>query len=346
VTELINKTSDLVNSVSPEQQLLQMVAGYWISQAIYVAAELRLADHLGGSTLTATELAERAGAHGPSLYRLLRSLASVGLFLEDKDHRFRATPLSDCLRSDAANSQLPAVLMMVGQFYEAWAALLENIRSGTPAFKLRYGALFFEHLAANAAEAQIFDAAMTALNDRKTTAFLDAYDLTFARVVADIGGGNGSALRRILSRYPAMTGILFDLPAVVDRARAGLEKAGSPSRCRLVGGSFLEQVPPGADVYLLRHIIHNWDDDHAAVILRRIHEAMPAHGQVLIIERIIPAGNEPSYSKFADLNMMVLHGGLERTALEFERLYETAGYRLSRIVLTDADICVIEGLKR
>src|SRR5262249_6949580 len=155
----------------------RMMSTYWISQATYVAAKLRIADHLGNSAMTPAEIAERTGAHAPSLHRLLRALASVGVFLEDSAHRFRATPLSNCLRTDAADCQLPAVLMMVGQFYQAWGGLLENIRTGEPAFKIQNGVLFFEHLAANPVEAEIFDAAMTALNDRKTTAFLDACDL-------------------------------------------------------------------------------------------------------------------------------------------------------------------------
>jgi hypothetical protein len=335
-----------MKNASPQDRLFQMISGYWISQAIYVAAELRIADHLGDSAMPATELAERANAHAPSLYRLLRALASTGVFVEDADNRFRATPLSDCLRSDRSDSQLPAVLMMVGQFYDAWGSLLDSIRCGEPAFKLHSGMNFFDHLAVNPAEAQIFDAAMTALNDRKTSAFLDAYDLSNVGVLADIGGGNGSALVSVLERYPAMTGILFDLPDVVERARASIEAAGLLNRCRLVGGSFLEQVPPRADAYVLRHIIHNWDDEHAAVILGKIGDAMALASTLLVIERIIPPGNEPSYSKFADLNMMVLHGGLERTADEFERLFEHAGFRLSRIVATNTDVCVIEGQNR
>ncbi len=322
-----------------------MVSGYWISQAIYVAAELRIADSLGDSAMTADELAERTGAHPQSLYRLLRALASVGVFVEDAGHRFRRTPLSDCLKSDAANSQLPAVLMMVGQFYDAWGGLESSIKSGEPAFKLRHAMSFFEHLTANPAEAQVFDAAMTALNDRKTTAFLDAYDLADVSVLADVGGGNGSALVRILARYPAMNAILFDLPSVVDRARADLERSGLTDRCRIVGGSFLEQVPPGADIYLLRHIIHNWDDERAAVILANIHQAMAGDSKLVVVERIIAPGNEPSYGKFADLNMLILHGGMERTGEEFERLFETARFRLKQIVPTVAEVSAIEGAK-
>lgn len=337
--------SAAMNDISSQDRLLQMASGYWISQAIYVAAELRIADCLGDSALTATELAERSGAHAPSLYRLLRALASVGLFAEDGGHRFRGTALSDCLRSDAPHSQLPAVLMMVGQFYKAWGKLVENIRCGEPAFKLETGMTFFDHLTANSAEAEIFDAAMTALNDRKTTAFLNAYDLSHIGILADIGGGNGSALLRILERYPALTGVLFDLPGVVERARAKIEEARLSNRCRIVGGNFFEQVTPGADAYLLRHIIHNWDDEHAALVLRKIHQAMSAESKLLVIERIIPAGNEPSYSKFADLNMMVLHGGLERTADEFERVFASGGFRLERIVQTDTEVCVIEGTR-
>jgi len=323
-----------------------MVSGYWLSQAIYVAAELRIADHLGDSAMTALELADRAGTHAPSLHRLLRALASVGVFVEDTSHRFRPTPLSNCLRGDAPNSQLTAVLMMVGQFYDSWGSLQSSIRTGEPAFRLRNGMSFFDHLAANPAEAQIFDAAMTALNDPKTTAFLDAYDLSDAGVLADIGGGNGSALVRILERYPAMTGILFDLPGVVDRARPSLESAGLGNRCRIVGGSFFESVPRGSEIYLLRHIIHNWDEEHARAILSKIHEAMSGDSKLVIVERIIPPGNEPSYAKLADLNMLVLHGGLERTAEEFERLFHAAGFQLTRIAPTESDVCMIEALPR
>jgi len=322
-----------------------MVSGYWISQAIYVAAELRIADRLGDSAMTADELADRTGAHARTLYRLLRALASVGVFFEDAGHRFRGTPLSDCLKSDAVNSQLTAVLMMVGQFYDAWGGLGGSVKTGEPAFKLRHGMSFFDHLAENPAEAQVFDAAMTALNDRKTSAFLDAYDLSDVRVLADVGGGNGSALLRILDRYPAMAGILFDLPSVVDRARADVERSGLTDRCRIVGGSFLEKVPPGADVYLLRHIIHNWDDERSGEILANVRRAMSGDSRLVVVERIIPPGNEPSYGKFADLNMLILHGGMERTAEEFERLFETAGFRLTQIVLTVTEVNVIEGMR-
>ncbi|MGO9464319.1 MAG: methyltransferase [Isosphaeraceae bacterium] len=334
-----------MDNPSPQDQLFRMVSGYWISQAIYVAAELRIADRLGDSAMTALELADRTGAQPQSLYRLLRALASVGVFVEDAGHHFRATPLSNCLRSDAANSQLAAVLMMVGQFYDAWGGLESSIKSGEPAFKMRNGMSFFDHLTANPAQARIFDAAMTALNDRKTTAFLDAYDLADVRILADVGGGNGSALLRILKRYPAMTGILFDLPSVVDRAKVDLERSDVTDRCRIVSGSFFEQVPPGADIYLLRHIIHNWDDERAAVILANIHQAMAGDSKLVVVERIIPPGNEPSYGKFADLNMLILHGGLERSAEEFERLFDTAGFRLTKIVPTITEVSVIEGMK-
>ena len=197
----------------------RMTAGYFVSQAIYVAAEMGIADRLADGPRRAEELARDVGAHDLSLYRLLRALASVGVFAEDAEGRFSLTPLADLLRSDVPGSQRATVLMMVGQFYHAWGGLLDSIRTGRPAFETIYGRSFFEYLATNEEQAQIFDDAMTARNDRKTRAMLEAYDLAEIRILADIGGGNGSTLVTVLKKYPEMLGILFDRPGVVERAR-------------------------------------------------------------------------------------------------------------------------------
>ncbi|HEX3448081.1 MAG TPA: methyltransferase [Isosphaeraceae bacterium] len=327
------------------ETLDRMVAGYFVSQAIYVAAELGIADRLAEGPRRAEEIARDVGAHERSLYRLLRALASVGVFAEDADGRFSLTPLADLLRSDVPGSQRATIQMMVGQFYDAWRGLLETVRTGRSSFEKLHGRPFFESLADDPIQAQIFDDAMTARNDRKTQAMLVAYDLTGVRVLADVGGGNGSTLVTVLKQYPEMQGILFDQPGVVERARGRIEREGLTGRCQLVPGSFLESVPSGAGAYLLRHILHNWDDEHVVEILSRVREAMGKGARLLIVDRIITRGNEPLFGKLMDLNMLVMLGGVERTEEEFRDLFRRAGFRLSRIVATEAEVSVIEGAK-
>jgi hypothetical protein len=191
--------------------------------------------------------------------------------------------------------------------------------------------------------AQVFDDAMTAFNDRKTVAMLEAYDFSGIRVLADIGGGNGSTLVSALRRYPEMRGILFDLPGVVERAE--VRESGLADRCRVIGGDFLEEVPGGADAYLLRHILHNWDDERAVAILANVRRAMGEGAKLLVVERVIPPGNGPMFGKLMDLTMLVVHGGMERTEEEFHRLFEAAGFRLNRIIPTTSDVSVIEGVQ-
>jgi hypothetical protein len=325
------------------EHLFHLITGYFASQAIYVAAQLGLADLLVEGPLRADDLAQATATHPRSLYRLLRALASLGVFAEDDDHRFALTPLAEPLRSDRPDSQRPAALMMGGEFFQTWGGLLESIRTGQPAFATLHGQPYFSYLAEHPDQARTFDAAMTALNDRKTLAMLDVYDFSGLRVLADIGGGNGSTLVRILGRHPTMQGLLFDLPGVIDRARVDVERAGMADRCRLVGGSFLETVPGRADVYLLRHIVHNWDDEHAIAILRNLRRAIAPGAKLLVVERVIPPGNEPLFGKLMDLTMLVVHGGIERTDEEFRRLFEAAGLRLSRIVPTAVEVSLIEG---
>jgi hypothetical protein len=323
----------------------KLITGYCVSQAIYVAAELGVADRLAAGPRSAEELATDLRVQVRSLYRLLRALASMGIFAEGTDGRFSLTPMAELLRSDIPGSHRATIQMMVGQFYDAWGGLIDSVRTGRPSFETRQGQSFFDYLAAHPDQAQIFDDAMAARNDRKTQAMLDVYDLTGVRILADIGGGNGSTLVTALQRYPEMRGILFDRPGVVERARAGIEREGLLDRCRIVGGSFLEDVPSEADAYLLRHILHNWDDEHVVVILKRIHEAMEDNAKLLIVDRIIPPGNEPLFGKIMDLNMLVLLGGVERTEEEFRQLFGIAGFRLDRIVPTEAEVSVIEGGK-
>jgi hypothetical protein len=323
--------------------MARMITGYWISQMVHVAAKLRLADRLAGGPRTAEELAQATETHPRSLFRLLRALASVGVFSEDNEGRFTQTPLSECLRSDGPGSQWAMAVMMGNEHFRCWGDLLESVRTGETAFDRLYGQPIFDYLGEHPEHAQVFDAAMTAIHGRETQRVLDAFDLSGVHVLADIGGGNGTNLIGTLGRYPQMKGILFDLPHVVERARSSIETAGLADRCEVVGGNFFESIPVKADAYFLRHIIHDWDDEKSKVILRNIHQAMPENAKLMVVEHVLPPGNEPSFGKLLDLNMLLLPGGVEREAEEFRALYQEAGFRLTRIVPTDGDLSVVEG---
>jgi len=331
-----------MEALPPPARMNQMLTGYWISQALYVAAKLGLADLLTAGPRSASDLAQATKTHAPSLYRLLRALASLGVFSEDGNGSFSMTPLAECLRSDVPGSQR---FMTGEEHYQAWGELLYSVRTGNTAFDRLFGMPVFEFLARNPEQATIFDAAMVGVHGWETAAMLDAYDFSGIGTLADIGGGNGSLLTAVLKQYPALRGILFDLPGVTERARADLQGAGLADCCRVVGGNFFEEVPSGADAYLMRHIIHDWDDEKATRILRNVHQAMGKEGRLLLVEGVIPPGNDPYFGKLLDLTMLVIPGGKERTDEEYRKLYEAAGFRLTRIVPTRGEVSVIEGKK-
>ena len=234
-----------------------------------------------------------------------------------------------------------------GEFqYRAWGELLHSVETGHSAFEKVYGKPIFDYFSDHPDMGKLFDQAMTGVHGRETEAMLEAYDFTGLGTLADIGGGNGSVLTAILRRHPAMHSILFDLPAVSERAKANLEAAGLEGRCSVLAGNFFVSVPPGADAYLMRHIIHDWDDDKSITILRNCRRAMGQGGKLLIVEGVVPPGNEPSVSKFFDLAMMALPGGMERTEEEYRQLVEAAGFQLTRIVPTRTWVSVLEGEAR
>jgi hypothetical protein len=343
--ERIANQGDESNMSNPSvgEQLGQMITGYWVSRSIYVAAKLKIPDRLLGGPKTADELAAATGMHTRSLYRLLRALASRGVFFEDTAGRFSLTPLSEGLLSQRADSQWALAVLMGEERYHAWGDLLESIRTGQTAFERLYGKPLFDYLGDHPEQSETFDAAMTGVHGRETRAMIDAFDFSGIRALADIGGGNGSTLMGVLGEHSQMRGILFDVPGVAERARAQISRAGLANRCDVIGGSFFEAIPEGADAYMLRHVIHDWDDDRATAILRNVRAAMGAAARLLVVESVINPGNEPAFAKLLDLNMLVVPGGAERTRDEYRRLYEAAGLRLTRIVPTDAEVCVIEG---
>jgi hypothetical protein len=328
----------------PCQRLTQLITSYWVSRSIYLAAKLGIADQMKDGTRTAAELATATGVASGPLYRVLRALASVGVFAQEADGRFRLNALAEPLREGGPDSLRAFAVMQGEEQYHSWDGLLETVRTGEPAFERLYGRPVFAYLSERPEQAKLFDAAMTGVGRRATQAMLEAYDLSEVRTLADVGGGLGTNLTRILSRYPAMRGVLFDQPHVVARARPLLDAAGVGGRCVAEGGDFFATAPGDADVYLLGHILHDWDDAKAGLILDTLRGAMPAKARLLVVEPVLPEGDGPSFGKLLDLHMMVLAGGLERTETEHRQLFAAHGFRLTRVVPTAGDVSVVEGV--
>ncbi len=331
---------------SAAEAVNRLITGYWATQAVYVAAKLGLADLVKDQPRSADELAGATQTHAPSLYRLLRALVSLGVFQSDGAQRFSVTPVGERLQSDAPGSQRALAIMSGEEHYLAWGELLYSVQTGKIGFDKIYGMPVFDFLSQNQEQAKIFDAAMVGVHGRESAAMTAAYDFSGIKVLADVGGGNGSLLIAVLKAFPKLHGLLYDLPGVAERAKANLQAAGVADRCQVVSGSFFESVPSGADAYLMRHIIHDWDDERATTILKNVRQAMPDDGRLLLVEGIIPDSDEPSFSKLLDLTMLVIPGGKERTAAEYRELYQSCGFELSRIVPTQAEVSVIEGRKK
>ncbi|MCC6421123.1 MAG: methyltransferase [Gemmataceae bacterium] len=327
---------------TPQEQMRRLLAGTALTQAVHVAAKLGLADLLAGGPRTAADLAAATGTHAGALYRLLRTLAGEGIFAEDGDGRFRLTPLAECLRSDVPGSQRALAIVRGAWQYRAWGELLHSVQTGQPVLDRVCGAPLFEFLAQDPERARLFDESMVGVHGRETEAMLEVYDFSGVRVLADLGGGNGSLLGAVLQRYPQMRGILFDLPGGTERARDRIAAVGLTDRCEVRGGNFFEAVPAGADAYLLRHVLHDWDDERSLRILANVRAALGEGGKLLVVECVIPAGNEPSFGKILDLSMLVLTGGLERTEEQWRALLRAGGFRVTRLVPTRAEVSVIE----
>jgi hypothetical protein len=328
----------------PGVVVLQMLSGRWVSQAIAVAAELGIADVVPADGLTPAEVAACVRAHGPSVHRLLRALASVGVFVERRGGRFHHTPLSQILRSDASGSVRGMARYLGSRVSNAaWADLVTSIRTGAPAFRRVHGKSFFDHLATAPEEAAAFDHAMHGVSSTEIPAVLAAYDFGACGTIVDVGGGDGTLLRAILAKHPKVRGIVYDLEHVVARTREAV--AGTPEGARMdtAAGSFFDSVPAGGDTYLMKHIIHDWDDEQCRRILGNVRRVASSRARVLIVDAVIQPGNEPGFAKLLDLEMLAItEGGLERTQAEFEALLASAGFRLARVVPTEAPPSVVE----
>ncbi|MBV9211219.1 MAG: methyltransferase [Acidobacteria bacterium] len=330
--------------VPPTIAMLQLISGFWISRAIYIAAKLSLADQLADGSKTAEELAAATSTHAPSLYRVMRALASVGVFTEDSERRFALTPLSETLRSDAPGSLRAFATTELGEeHYPAWGELLHSVKTGEIAFDHHFGMPCWEYFTKHRDNAKTFADAMTGMTLATNAAVLASYDFSGIKQLVDVGGGHGSLIAAILKANPEMKGLLFDAPPVIEGARPKLEAEGLAERCQAVAGDFFESVPEGGDAYILKWIIHDWDEERATSILRNCHRAMKENGKLLLVEAVVPEGVEPHFSKFIDLNMLVMTGGRERTQEEYRKLFEASGFRLTKVVETPSPMSVIEG---
>jgi SAM-dependent methyltransferase len=332
----------------PRLALFQLVTGHYISRAIYVAAKLNIADLLADGPRHFEELATAAGAHGPSLNRLMRLLASAGVFAETDIGTFALTPMGDCLRSGTPGSSRATALLFAGPLMCGWDELLHSIKTGETTFQRALGMDPFVYMAKHPEEAAVFNEAMTAVSTHTARGVPVAYDFSAFETVVDAGGGHGALLVAILLANPSIRGILFELPYVAEGARQAIANLGLSERCQVVAGDFFESVPSGADAYILKSVIHDWDDAKCVKILQNCHRAMAPGGKLLLVELVLPERVDQSpraqIGTGSDVNMLVNVGGRERTDADFEKLFAASGFKLTKIVGIPGSLSsVIEG---
>ncbi len=332
------------NNLPPQIAMSQMIFGFVTTKAIHVAAKLNIADLLAEyGPMDSSELERRTGAHGESIFRLLRALASNGIFKEIENGKFTLTPLAECLQEDSPNSTKAMALSAGSLFYKTYNEFLFCVQHGGGGWVKALGAPPFEYLQKHPEEGKIFDRMMTDIHGGETQPMVQNYDFSVFKTVVDVGGGNGEVISAVLNKNPDTKGILFDLPEVIQRSRANISASKLSDRCQLIAGNFFESVPNGGDAYILRHIIHDWSDEDAVSILTNCRNAMNPGGKVLVVEAVIPPGNDPHPFKWLDLTMLMINGK-ERTEEQFEDVFSPAGLKLNRIIPVTPAICIVEGI--
>jgi ubiquinone/menaquinone biosynthesis C-methylase UbiE len=323
--------------------MIQYITGFWMSRALWVAAKLGIADLLQSGPKTADELAQATDTHAPSLYRILRALTSAGIFQKESDGRFALTPLSETLVTNAPGSVRWFIISELGQeHYPAWGNLMQSVRTGEIAFDSYFGADIWKYFSQHPEDAAVFNDSMSGMTAAANEAIMSVYDFSPFKKVIDIGGGHGGLITSILKQNPEAQGVLFDAPQVIAGARQKLEANGVANRCETVAGDFFKAVPEGGDVYVMKWIIHDWEDEKAITILKNCRRHMQPNGRLIIVDCVVPENDEPDFSKTFDLNMMVMTGGKERTKAEFEQLLAAAGFKLLRVIPTDVPTSVVE----
>jgi O-methyltransferase/methyltransferase family protein len=332
-------------SAADAAMLRQLIMGFRSSQMIYVAAKLAIADRLEGRPQTADELASAVGAEPRALYRLMRALASIGIFAETEEKRFELTPVGRLLQSSAAGS-LRSTALVYGDdvFWSTYGRMLHSVQTGRPAFDQCHGEPLFRYLETHPATAALFHDAMSGFSEQETSAILAAYDFSDFAHVVDVGGGHGALVAALLGAHAHLRAVVFDLELAARGAQELLSEAGLAGRTTVTAGDFFRAIPAGGDLYLLKSVLHNWDDAAAVNILRNCRAAMAGHAKLLVIERVIPAAPGPSEAILFDINMLVVLGGQERTQQEYAELFRAADLVLTRVIATRSPMSLVEGV--
>ncbi len=333
------------HALPPHVQLIQMATGAWVARTLHAAAMLGLADQLTGKPKSAAELAGAVRAHAPSLHRLMRTLASLGILTEQKEQRYALTTLGEALKINAPGSARSTVLTFGSPWAQSgWDHLVYSVQTGKTGFEKAQGMPLFNYLAKHPEDASLFNETMAGFHSQEPPAVAAAYDFSTFKTIVDIGGGTGSLLAAILTRCAGPRGVLFDLPHVVAEAPALLKAKGVNDRVTIEAGDFFKTVPAGGDAYVLSHIIHDWDEDQCLTILRHIRKVINSGGRLLIAEMVLPAGDTPHPGKMLDMAMLVWPGGQERTLAEYDHLLSKGGFHLTRVVPTASAVNVVEAV--
>jgi hypothetical protein len=337
-----------VPPLPPHAQVIQMAFGFWASRALYAAAKLGLSDKLAGGPRSAAELAKETGTLASALHRLMRLLAALGILRTESDgQRFSLTPLGEALKTDAPGFARETLLAIAGPIgWNAFGEYMYSLETGKTGFEKAFGLPAFDYLAQHPEDAANFVKAMIGIHGGEVPAVVAAYDFSGFGTIVDVGGSSGNMLVEIVKHNPKPRGVLFDLPHIVRDAPARFRAQGVGDRISAEGGSFFESVTAGGDAYILSHVIHDWNEEQCLTILGHCRTAMKPDAKLLIVEMVIPAGDEMHPSKLLDLTMLVMPGGQERTEAEYATLLDKAGFRLTRVVPTASPVSVVEAVRK
>jgi hypothetical protein len=332
------------HQIPPAAQMMQFVMGSWVSQIVGAGARLAVADHLAAGAKTAEEVAQRAGANPDAVFRLMRALASLGIFTMS-GREFSLTPLGETLRADVSGSMRAFAIAETDHVHwQSWGRFPNAIKEGRKMSAEAVGMEPWEYYAKHPQDAEQFSRAMSGISGLATAPVLASYEFSAKAKLVDVGGAHGALLRGILEKYPASTGVLFDLPHVVEGSKNEIERLGLGGRVEVVGGDFFKQVPAGGDIYLLKHVLHDWDDAKCVSILETVKKAMKPTSRVLVVEFALPEDATPSPAHFMDLNMLVMLDGRERSPAQYGALFADAGLRLSRFIPTPSPMGIAEAV--
>jgi hypothetical protein len=326
-------------NIDPQEKMLGFIGGFWIARSIYLAAKLGIADCFDDAPKTIAQLAAETETHERSLYRLMRALASVDIFTEVSERCFALTPLAATLKSDVPGSMRYVAIAQMGEDHSlGWSNGLHSLKTGETAFDAAAGMSVWDYYARHLEAGQVFSQSMTGMLTTVSQAVAETYDFSGFNTIVDVGGAQGSLISAIMRSHPHLKGILFDLPEII--ATVNVDDNIQP-----IAGNFFESVPSGGDVYLMRAIIHDWDDEKSSIILKNCYQAMPERGKLLLVEGILPPGNDFSPTKFIDVIMLMMAGGRERTEEEYRSLLRSSGFELTRTIPTPSMFSIIEAVK-